>query len=56
MKIAEVDIEVAKKSLSDSNGNIKVAIVISKFGKGFHEADKLLKENNNSLDRILKRK
>ena len=56
MKIAKVDIEVAKKSLSESKGNIKIAIVISKFSNGFHEAEKLLKENNNSLDRILKSK
>ena len=49
-------IEVAKKSLSDSKGNIKIAIVISKFGKGFYEAEKLLKENNNSLEGFLKLK
>jgi len=56
MKIAKVDEEVAKKSLNESKGNIKIAIVISKFSKGFYEAKKLLKENNNSLERILKSK
>ena len=56
MKIAKVNVEVAKKSLTESKGNIKIAIVISKFSKGFHEAEKLLKENNNNLDRILKSK